>query len=206
MRPGAAPRPDNLGCVTATWRETQKANRRARLLESAAALFADRGFAAVTTADLGEAVGMSGPALYKHFASKDAILIELLVDASERLLTGCRAILADAPADPGERLDELIAFHIGFAIAAPDVIRLQDRELARLPADASRQVRTLQRTYVAEWDAVLAAARPSLSAEERRVRLLGTFGLLNSTPHSAPAGGADAERILARMAHDALLG
>lgn len=192
--------------MTATWRETQKANRRAQLLESAASLFAERGFAAVTTVELGEAVGMSGPALYKHFASKEAILAELLVDASERLLAGCRVILAGPDATPTDRLDELIRFHIGFAVAAPDIIRIQDRELAGLPADVNHRVRALQRTYVAEWDAVLAAARPALTPAERGVRLLGTFGLLNSTPHSAPGGGAEAERVLARMAHDALLG
>lgn len=192
--------------MTATWRETQKANRRALLLEQAAALFAQRGFAAVTTAELGEAVGMSGPALYKHFASKDAILTELLVDASERLLTGCGEILAGGATDPAALLDELIAFHIGFATAAPDVIRIQDRELAGLPAEANQRVRALQRAYVEEWDAVLAAARPSLGAAERQTRLLGTFGLLNSTPHSAAASGADSARILGRMAHDALLG
>ncbi|RZI91120.1 MAG: TetR/AcrR family transcriptional regulator [Microbacterium sp.] len=194
------------GTVTATWRETQKANRRAHLLERAAALFAERGFAAVTTVELGEAVGMSGPALYRHFANKEAILAELLVDASERLLEGCRTILAGDAASAVDRLDELIRFHIGFAVEAPDIIRIQDRELAGLPAATSHRVRELQRTYVAEWDAVLAAARPELAAEERRVRLLGTFGLLNSTPHSARGAGAEAERVLARMAHHALLG
>lgn len=192
--------------MTATWRETQKADRRARLLQSAAALFAERGFAAVTIVELGEAVGMTGPALYKHFPSKDAILVELLVDASERLLAGCRDILAGAPAAPVERLGELIGFHIGFAVAAPDIIRIQDRELAGLPAEARRRVRALQRTYVAEWDAVLAAARPDLDPAERETRLLGAFGMLNSTPHSAAATGTAAGGILAGMAERALLG
>lgn len=200
------------GRVTATWRETQKANRRAQLLERAAALFAQRGFAAVTTVELGEAVGVSGPALYKHFASKEAILAELLVDASERLLAGGRSILdagttsADTTSDPAGTLRELIAFHVGFAVTAPDVIRIQDRELAGLPADVGRRVRALQRTYVSEWDAVLAAARPDLAPAERQTRLLGTFGILNSTPHSAAASGADAAGILAGMAERALLG
>jgi len=193
--------------VTATWRETQKANRRALLLERAAALFAQRGFAAVTTVELGEAVGVSGPALYKHFASKDAILAELLVDASERLLAGGRRILDDdTTSDPAGVLRELIAFHVGFAVAAPDVIRIQDRELAGLPADVGRRVRGLQRTYVSEWDAVLAAARPDLSPAERQTRLLGAFGILNSTPHSAAASGVEAAGILAGMAERALLG
>lgn len=174
-------------------------------MAAAARLFAERGFAAVSTADLGEAVGMSGPALYRHFASKEALLCALLVDASERLLEGGRA-LAAAAADPGTALEALIAFHVEFATSDADVIRVQDRELANLPGDAGRQVRRLQRAYVQEWDALLAALRPELGAAERQVRLLGVFGLLNSTPHSAPPAAGRAGGILAAMAQRALLG
>lgn len=191
--------------MTATWRSSQKADRRARLLERAAGLFAERGFAAVTTAELGEAAGMSGPALYKHFPSKEAILVELLVDASERLLAGCHDIVADSEGIPAaRRLEALIAFHLDFATAAPDIIRIQDRELSGLAPDARRRVRMLQRRYVEEWDLVLAAARPDLAAAERQVRLLGVFGLLNSTPHSARRGAATG--VLGGMAVRALLG
>lgn len=192
-----------------TWRSSQKADRRARLLTEAAALFARRGFAAVTTVEIGEAVGMSGPALYKHFRSKDAILAELLVDASERLLRGAHEIVGTAPPTDAAAaravLDELIAFHIGFATAAPDIIRIQDRELAGLDPETNQRVRRLQREYVQGWDAVLAAAAARLSPAERETRLLGVFGLLNSTPHSAAATGEHAAGILAGMARRALL-
>jgi AcrR family transcriptional regulator len=188
-----------------TWRATQKANRRAELMTAAARLFAERGFGAVSTADLGEAVGMTGPALYRHFASKDALLAALLVDASERLLEGGRA-LAGAASDPAVALDALIGFHVDFATSDADVIRVQDRELANLPGDAGRQVRRLQRAYVQEWDALLAVLRPALSDAERQVRLLGVFGLLNSTPHSAPPGTTEAGDVLGAMARRALLG
>ncbi|MFT4220799.1 MAG: TetR/AcrR family transcriptional regulator [Microbacterium sp.] len=191
--------------MTRTWRATLKANRRASLLRSAAHLFAERGFAAVSTIELGEAVGMSGPALYNYFPSKEALLCELLVDASSRLLAGCRDILDEAATD-GERLDRLIEFHLDFATADPDVIRIQDRELAQLPREANHEVRSLQRWYVQEWDRVLAALRPGMSDAERQTRLLGVFGLLNSTPYSASPTGRGAGSILAGMAHRALLG
>jgi AcrR family transcriptional regulator len=191
--------------MSATWRTTQKADRRARLLREASRLFAERGFAAVSTVDLGDAVGVSGPALYKHFASKDALLAELLVDASERLLDGCRGILADG-SDPRATLRALLDFHADFATSDPDIIRLQDRELASLPDDTSHRVRALQRAYVQEWDGVLAAVRPDLSASARQTRLLGVFGLLNSTPHSAGASGEEAAAVLAGMAERALVG
>lgn len=189
----------------ATWRATQKANRRASLMRSAARLFAERGFAAVTTVELGDAVGMSGPALYNYFPSKDALLAELLVDASTRLLNGCRAIIADEDA-PAATLDRLIAFHLEFATGDPDIIRIQDRELAQLPPDVRHDVRSLQRRYVQEWDRVLAALRPGMAEDERQTRLLAVFGLVNSTPHSAPPSGERAGGILAAMARDALLG
>jgi AcrR family transcriptional regulator len=170
--------------MTATWRATQKANRRAALIRSAAHLFAERGFAAVSTGELGEAVGMSGPALYKHFSSKDALLAEILVDVSERLLAGGREIL-DSGHGPGETLERLIRFHLDFATSDPDVIRLQDRELPSLAPEDNRRVRRLQREYVQSWDGPLAGLRPDLDDGERQVRLMATFGLLNSTPHSA---------------------
>lgn len=195
----------SMTTVTMGWRATQKANRRAELLRRAATLFAERGFASVSTVELGEAVGMSGPALYNYFASKDALLAELLEDASTRLLDEARSIVA-LDESPATTLDLLIRFHLDFATTDPDIIRLQDRELARLPDNANHDVRSLQRQYVQLWDKVLAALRPAMSEDERQTRLLGTFGLLNSTPHSAGPSGGDAGRILARMASDALLG
>ena len=191
--------------MTATWRATQKANRKASLMRSAAHLFAERGYAAVSTVELGEAVGMSGPALYNYFPSKESLLAALLIDASERLLAGCRDIV-QSPGTPEQVLERLIGFHLDFATADPDIIRIQDRELAQLPADANHTVRSLQRRYVQEWDRTLGDARPDLSAEERQTRLLGLFGLLNSTPHSAGPSGAAAARVLAQMALRALLG
>lgn len=193
------------GTMTATWRETQKANRRASLLAAAARLFAERGFASVSTVEIGEAAGVSGPALYRHFASKDAVLEELLLDASRRLLAGGQEIIAEG-GDPADLLGRLIAFHLDFATTAPDIIRIQDRELPQLRPDANTEVRHLQRLYVQEWDRVLADVVPNVPAAERATRLLGSFGLLNSTPHSAAPAGDDAGTILAAMAWRSLAG
>lgn len=189
--------------MAATWRATQKANRRAALMRASAHLFAERGYKAVSTVELGEAVGMSGPALYNYFPSKEALLCELLIDVSTRLLAGCLEIVGDELA-PEETLEELIAFHVEFATTEPDIILLQDRELSSLPDDANRKVRRLQREYVREWQKVLLAIHPEFDEHEAQTRLLATVGLLNSTPHSAKASGARAAAILAAMASAAL--
>lgn len=189
--------------MVATWRATQKANRRAALMRASAHLFAERGFNAVSTVELGEAVGMSGPALYNYFPSKEALLCELLIDVSTRLLAGCLEIAGDE-GSPEETLDELINFHVEFATTEPDIILLQDRELSSLPGDANRKVRRLQREYVREWEKVMLAIHPEFEGPEVQTRLLATVGLLNSTPHSARATGPRAAAILAAMARAAL--
>lgn len=191
--------------VAPTWRAIQKANRRESILRAAAQLFAARGFAAVSTVEIGEAVGMSGPALYNYFASKEALLAAVLVEASTRLLDGCRDIVAQArPA--GETLDDLVSFHLDFATSDPDIIRIQDRELAQLPLEVNHRVRELQRRYVQEWDRILAQVREDMPEPERQTRLLAVFGLLNSTPYSAVPTGDGARAILQAMAVGALLG
>ncbi len=69
----------------------------------AARLFAERGFHGVSVGDIGKAVGVSGPALYKHFDSKDAVLAEMLVAISERLLAEGQERVAAAPTAPPTR-------------------------------------------------------------------------------------------------------
>ncbi|MGH1551182.1 SACE_7040 family transcriptional regulator [Leifsonia poae] len=191
-----------------TQRSQAKADRRAALLDAAAGMFADRGFNGVSIEDLGAAAGVSGPAVYRHFASKQAVLEALLVGVSERLLAGGQEVSEDA-AEAGAALRALIAFHIDFALGEPDTIRVQDRDLDALPDAPRRQVRRLQRRYVEVWMRVLGELHPGLADDELRVRVQGTFGLLNSTPHTARIGGApvapaQVRPVLERMAWAAL--
>ncbi len=189
-----------------TWRATAKAQRRERYLDAAGHLFAERGYHAVSIDDLGTAVGVSGPALYRHFANKESMLIELLMTASERLLTGFEATVAHT-GDDITTLRDLIDFHADFAIKERDIIRIQDRELANLPPDANRRVRHLQRTYLAGWQQIVARLRPDLDAADLEVRMHALFGILNSTPYNARLDAAtDVRAVLADAALGALLG
>lgn len=167
-----------------TPRSRAKADRRAALLSAAAGMFAERGFNGVSIEDLGSAAGVSGPAVYRHFASKQAVLAALLVGVSEQLLAGGSAV-EHTTADPAGALRALIAFHVDFALAEPDTIRVQDRDLDALSGAEQRNVRRLQRRYIERWMRVLGSLLPELEDDELRVRVQATFGLINSTPHSA---------------------
>ncbi len=187
----------------ATARDRAKADRRAALLRAAAELFAERGFARVSIDELGAAAGVSGPAVYRHFASKQAVLAALLIDASEGLLTGGRAVVEAEP-DAAAALARLVAFHVDFALANADVIRVQDHDLDSLTDDGRHAVRALQREYVELWVDVLARVRPGEPRDALRTRAHATFGLINSTPHSSRAGARAARSILESMALAAL--
>ena len=183
--------------VATTSRGRAKADRREALLTAAAALFAEHGFARVSLEDLGSAAGISGPAVYRHFDSKQAVLAALLVGVSEELLSGGQSVVAAAASD-AEALESLIRFHVDFALSNPDVIRVQDRDLSSLLESDRHAVRALQRGYVELWVSVLERVHPSADAAALRIRAHATFGLINSTPHSARTG--DTRTILEQMA------
>ena len=177
--------------------------RRELLLTEGAKLFAARGFHGVSIEELGAAAGVSGPAVYRHFSSKDSVLAEMLVGISRHLLDGGRAVTRDATG--AAALRALVAFHLDFTLGpSQDLIRVQDRDLANLSAGEARRVRSLQRSYVGVWVEALQAHRPALSAAEARLRVQAVIGMLNSTPHSAGRDPALARRVLGELAGAAL--
>lgn len=156
-------------------------SKREKLLAAAAALFADRGYGSVTLADIGGAVGISGPAVYRHFKSKEAVLGELLVEVSEHLLAEARKIVLTSRG-PDDVLCSLVDFHANFAVQNPSLITVQSRELPSLATEYQHQVRRLQRSYVEIWADVIASARGLSRREEALAAAHAAFGLLNSTP------------------------
>lgn len=179
-------------------------SRREQILAVAAEQFAERGFHGVSVYDLGAALGISGAALYKHFASKESILGEMLVGISERLLTeGQRRADEAAPTGPDAVLTALIGWHVEFALAHPALITVQFRDLASLADNDRRAVRRLQGRYVELWVSAICAA---VGIDEKRARSAAhaTFGLINSTPHSARLRRAEMSDLLQQMALGAL--
>ena len=169
----------------------------------AADLFAEKGFHGVSIAELGAACGFSGPALYRHFRSKDAVLAEMLVSISDELLSEGRRRAREA-ANPGEALRALVDWHVTFALEHKSLIVVQDRDWAVLPLEAREKVRETQRKYVEVWVRQLRGIETDLSPMRARASVHATFGLLNSTPHSAFLEPEEMRGLLADMAGRAL--
>src|SRR5580765_8376729 len=81
---------------TQTPRSKAKSDRRSQLIAAAERLVAENGYLAVRLEDIGAAAGVSGPAIYRHFPNKEALLVELLVGISTRLLAGATDVVAQA--------------------------------------------------------------------------------------------------------------
>lgn len=176
-------------------------SRRDELLSIAANLFAARGFANVTVDDIGDAAGISGPALYHHFSGKEALLGEMLVGISEYLLEGGRAVVA---AGGDDVLERLVRFHAEFAVHDRALITVHFRDLVHATAADRQRVRYLQSRYVLLWAEELRRRRPAIDARTAQAAVHATFGLINSTPFSTRLAATDMVELLCSMAVQAL--
>ena len=157
----------------------------------------------MSVADLGAACGISGPALYRHFPSKDAMLAEMLVSISEQLLEVGRARVAEAES-PEAGVVALVDWHVEFALHNKPLIVVQDRDWSSLPERAREQVRSLQRAYVELWVDQLTALDPGLEPRRGRAVAHAVFGLLNSTPHSSFLAEPDMAVLFRKLAIGAI--
>lgn len=98
-------------------------NRREHILAEAAQLFVSHGIAEVTTRRIAQAVGISQPSLYAHFASRDAIMVELCRRAFATLAS--RLAAADSlGGTPAERLERLSREYVDFGLSEAAAYRV----------------------------------------------------------------------------------
>jgi AcrR family transcriptional regulator len=183
---------------------TPRGHRRERILASATSLFEENGFHGAGIDEIAAAAGVTGPAIYRHFKNKDAVLVALFDRLAERLT----AILDTVGALGGrEALETLVRLHVRLAFEERALIVVYISEERNLPEAERRRVRRFQRAYVEAWADLLRTLRSDQSDDERRSAVHAAIGLLNSAGYRRQVGlpRAQAEDMLARMAIVALL-
>jgi AcrR family transcriptional regulator len=83
------------------------AKRREQLLDTAVTLFAERGYAGATTAELAKAAGVTEPIIYRHFESKKNLFVAV-IDRTSELVTQTWERQLKTARDPAHRLRRLI--------------------------------------------------------------------------------------------------
>lgn len=177
-------------------RSGRKAARRAELLRAAAVIMARDGYTGMRLDDLGAAAGISGPAVYRYFPNKEGVLVELLVGISDQLLARGQEVI-DAALPRDRTLAELIDRHLDFSMGEPELIRIQDRDMAHLPEQDRARVARTQLEYIDLW-------AEHIGGPDAHTRAHAVFGLLNSTPHSNRRGATSTRQTLRAMALAAL--
>jgi AcrR family transcriptional regulator len=179
--------------------------RRELLLQSAADLFSAKGYHAVGIDDIGAAAGISGPGVYRHFPSKQALLEALCDRAVGSMLEGAQGIPA-AHEDAASALEALVALHVDFAVARRALLGVWVREQRSLSDDVRRSLRRRLRAYEQPWREVLTRLREDLPADEIAVAVSATLSMLNTAAIvDADVTPDRLRKLLRRMALSALL-
>jgi AcrR family transcriptional regulator len=166
------------------------ASRRTDLLREAARLFVEKGFAATTTRDIAEAVGMRSGSPFYHFRSKQellkAVMISGLEAGYERLQLARRGIT-----DPAHCLHAMVRAHLGNLLEGECPAPMLLGETRALDATDRAEIAAAFDRYQQPWQATLdqLAASGKLASAAPPVRLL-LFGMLNWTTQWYRADGS----------------
>jgi AcrR family transcriptional regulator len=178
--------------------------RKTRILAAAAELIARHGYHSVALADIGTAAGIVGSGVYRHFASKDAILVALLERVMDRLEESVTEIVGNS-VDDRAAVTALVRNHVVVAVHDRRILQIYHLEAHSLPDDEYRRLRRTQRHYIEEWVSVVAPLRPGLADADVRVVVHSAIGAIQSIlfHHSGLAAGRLTE-LLCRAAHACL--
>lgn len=176
----------------------RRAERRGLILDAARQLLGDQGWHGVGIDEIGTASGVTGPAVYRYFASKEALLTEALTHAAEELWSSAPPA-ADAP------LEAWVDSHVGFVLANVDLVELWYSESRHLASEARDAQRRLQRRYLDGWTRALRARRADLDVEDAEIMVRATVGLIHAVAHADTRPRPEQSGpLLARMALAAL--
>lgn len=175
-------------------------NRRALILSAAIDLFHERGYHATGVDDIGKAVDVSGPAIYRHFDSKEDILLEAIQLAADQV----HAANEDARAAATGAADLLERFIRNYAVVAIEqsaLIAVWTSEARHLTSSRRGLMTRRLASWHAEWVDQLRHVRPELDADDGALLVSAAIGLISTT---ARADAGDPSRLEDRLTAMAL--
>jgi AcrR family transcriptional regulator len=176
------------------------------MLDAAAKLFSSRGYVDTGIDDIGEAVGVTGPAVYRHFESKEALLTALLERAIEHSETIVPRVRAEATT-ADDALIRLVEYTVAECIADRELTAIYWQESRNLPDASRRRFERAQRQMIDDYADILRRVRPDLSPSAARMAVYAASALTRSVANRESSLPEDQlHRLLETMAHAALLG
>lgn len=128
---------------------------RKAMLNAAAELFAERGFAGTNLRDLADVLGISRPGLYYHFPNKEKILEALIEEVTLSMADELAAIAAQVDRDPEDALRVMVRSATSWVLENPVMFRVLDRSEADLPTDLRERHEQTKRTVLSNFTAII---------------------------------------------------
>ncbi len=153
-------------------------SRRAELVDTAARVFAERGYDSTSMAELSRQTGLAAGGIYHYFASKEQLLIAICDELMDPLLARARELLAEERG-PEEQLRELVGAWVEHVTTHRDhmlVFQQERHAIEHGPQWAG--VRRARKAFERLVEDVVARALP---AQDRRVALAALLGMVNHT-------------------------
>jgi TetR/AcrR family transcriptional regulator, cholesterol catabolism regulator len=120
--------------------------KRRLILEAAAKLFSERGYAATRIEDIIAELSASRRVIYEHFGGKSDILVAICEQAIRSTIDLATEI-GRAPLDPVEKLRRLAHDFTAIVIENRDYIAISTREMMFLPADSRARITRMQKKF-----------------------------------------------------------
>jgi AcrR family transcriptional regulator len=145
-------------------------DRRAQIRAAARDLFATRGYEATSMADIAAAVGIRGPSLYKHVASKQELLAAIITTTMDELLAAHRAAVAGT-SDHTERLRRAVDAHVRYHARHRREAFVGNRELRSLVEPHRAEILAQRAEYAGAFEELIAAGIAAGAFEVRSAQL-----------------------------------
>lgn len=169
------------------------------IMDKAAALFADVGYANTKLQTVATACGATKSMLYHYFTSKDDLLSALLTEHLEQLLADIEDIAA-ADLDPTARFDRFIAIYVQKSAASRQRHVSAMNDVKYLPEDKQVPIVQLERDVIAAAAAILSGLRPDLPEPAVKTHTMLLLGMLNWTDlWYDPAGRLSPDDLCAQI-------
>jgi AcrR family transcriptional regulator len=176
----------------------RRSKRKLELQEAAAGLFRERGFHNVSMDDIAAAVGLTGPALYRHFRNKHEVLAQALNDQLALVEGVLEGVIDEAD---GERRFERFLEDLGNLVLDDHEVLLWKRERRHLTGDERAAVRERVRTMRIQTVEILRGRRPELSESDAELLAWVLLSIYSNTgDYRKRVGRGTASQALGRMA------
>jgi AcrR family transcriptional regulator len=181
--------------------------RKQAIVETAAALFATRGFNGASVADIAQRGKISKSLIYHYYQSKEDVLYDVMISHVRALEAAAReAVAGDAP--PDRKLRELTHRFMALYVNAADRHKVLLNDLDHLPKARRAEIVAVQRGLIEIVQKLLVEIEPTLRKKSGAsfAATMLYFGTINWTHTWFDPRGPVSAGALAEMAVDLVLG